>query len=130
MPKKILQFIGIIALFIIITWLVSGIFKDSLQYYVTISELYGDKSRYQKKVIKVAGKASHIQKTETPFGLVYSFDVSEGGKTLQVSYDGLVPDTFREGSDVVVTGLWEGNDIFKAREILAKCASKYEAKIN
>ncbi len=48
---------------------------------------------------------------------------------MNTSYKGFVPDTFKEGSDVVVTGSFDDKGSFVATEILAKCASKYEAKL-
>ena len=39
-----------------------------------------------------------------------------------------VPDTFRDGSEAIVTGLMGGDGIFLAKKIQAKCASKYEAE--
>jgi len=39
----------------------------------------------------------------------------------------MVPNTFRAGADVVVNGKYI-NNIFEAKEVITKCASKYEAK--
>lgn len=56
-----------------------------------------------------------------------------GDKTLPVSYDsrkggGRVPDTFKEGSQVVVTGQVGDEGVFRATQLLAKCPSKYEVE--
>jgi cytochrome c-type biogenesis protein CcmE len=54
-----------------------------------------------------------------------------GPKTVQVIYRGLAPDTFKDTSDVVVRGkLDQKKMVFYADHLLAKCASKYEAKLN
>ena len=49
------------------------------------------------------------------------------GKTVTVRYRGVVPDTFKDDAQVIVTGALENDGIFHAKELLAKCPSKYEA---
>ena len=39
----------------------------------------------------------------------------------------MVPDTFKHGAEVVVTGRVRDDGTFDASELLAKCPSKYEA---
>ncbi len=122
----------IIGFFIVISALLALLFtsfRSSLQYYVSVSELRADVHRYEDKILKVAGKASNIQQTEENGRLAYRFGVDEGGAHLDVLYVGLVPDTFHNGADVVVTGSLNAQGQFVATEILAKCASKYEAKL-
>ncbi len=123
--KKTKYLIGFLIIAGVLTYLLSTSFQSSLQYYVTVSELHQDMARYKDKVLKVAGTAEAISKE----GATYQFLVHEGGEILRVSYKGFVPDTFHEGSEVVVTGSLNSDSSFEATEILAKCASKYEAKI-
>lgn len=104
-------------------------FRSSMQYYVSAAELKADISRYQDKILKVAGKAAEIEKYDKGGRTAYRFMVVDGEARLPVSYVGLVPDTFHNGADVVVTGALDGKGGFEATEILAKCASKYEAKV-
>lgn len=48
---------------------------------------------------------------------------------IAVTYVGVAPDTLREGSEVVVTGSYDpAKDLFVAKDLLAKCPSKYEGK--
>ena len=54
-----------------------------------------------------------------------SFTVTDGAKSLRVSYRGLLPDLFREGQGVVATGHLNDNGRFTATEILAKHDEKY-----
>jgi cytochrome c-type biogenesis protein CcmE len=57
------------------------------------------------------------------------FQVSDGVKTYPVVYQGLVPDTFTDASDieVVVEGRLGGDGVIRATDVLAKCGSRYEA---
>ena len=48
---------------------------------------------------------------------------------MDVSYEGVLPDTMQEGQELVVHGVYDGvAKTFRAKEILTKCPSKYEAK--
>ena len=58
--------------------------------------------------------------------LDYRFDIQRNGQTLRAYYTGVVPDTFKDDSEVVLTGRLTP-DGFKATEMTAKCPSKYEA---
>lgn len=55
----------------------------------------------------------------------YTFEIVYEGKTLPVHYADMVPDTFAEGGEVVLTGTLD-NGRFEATEMSAKCPSKYE----
>lgn len=113
----------------LLIYLISTNLQDSLQYYLTVSELSAAESDYQDRIIRLAGRAEGVVEERTDRGLGYTFNVVEGGVFRQVRYQGFVPDTFKEGSEVVVTGYLDQNGDFQATEILAKCASKYEAQL-
>ena len=52
---------------------------------------------------------------------------SQSTVSLPVTYQGTVPDAFKEGIEVVVEGKYN-NGTFWASNILTKCPSKYESK--
>lgn len=55
----------------------------------------------------------------------YTFEVERDGRRLPVHFTNMVPDTFAEGGEVVLTGeLLDGR--FESEEMAAKCPSKYE----
>jgi cytochrome c-type biogenesis protein CcmE len=131
MNNKLRYLLGFILICVLgfVVLVLSTTFRSSLQYYVTVSELHANEGKYADNIMKVAGHASHIEKIENSGRANYHFIVDEGGQTLPVSFTGLVPDTFKEGSEVVVTGRLDQNGDFVATDILAKCASKYQAKM-
>lgn len=60
-----------------------------------------------------------------------TFTVFEGGAEIAVHYTGsaVVPDTFKDGSPVVLEGYYQTDTgIFTAEVIFAKCPSKYEGQ--
>lgn len=54
-----------------------------------------------------------------------TFAVTDSKTTMTVSYDGLLPDLFREGQGVVTEGVFEGQGRFKADSVLAKHDETY-----
>lgn len=57
----------------------------------------------------------------------YHFVIEFKGRRLKVIYDDMLPDTFAEGGEVVLTGELEpSTTVFRASEMTAKCPSKYE----
>lgn len=53
------------------------------------------------------------------------FSVTDSKSTVKVSYDGLLPDLFREGQGVVTEGVFEGGSSFRADSVLAKHDETY-----
>ena len=54
-----------------------------------------------------------------------SFAVTDGKSDIPVTYQGIVPDLFREGQGVVVEGKMGGNGVFQADTVLAKHDERY-----
>src|SRR3979411_811891 len=60
--------------------------------------------------------------------LAVTFSVADGSATLPVSYNGILPDLFREGQGVVAEGALDGAGTFKADTVLAKHDETYMPK--
>jgi cytochrome c-type biogenesis protein CcmE len=60
--------------------------------------------------------------------LAVSFQVGDGSATLPVSYQGILPDLFREGQGVVAEGALDSSGVFKADTVLAKHDETYMPK--
>jgi cytochrome c-type biogenesis protein CcmE len=56
------------------------------------------------------------------------FDVTDGKSTVRVTYQGLLPDLFREGQGVVTEGALDGGGTFRADSVLAKHDETYMPK--
>lgn len=122
---KIRYWVALVFLLAGLGFLIFNQLPRSMAYYVTVAEFLEKKEKYADKKIKLAGIAKDIQFKDGQ----YSFFIHEKDQKLAVTYKGFVPDTFKEGSEVVVTGR-STNSGFIAEEILAKCASKYEEKVS
>ena len=60
--------------------------------------------------------------------LLVRFEVTDGNKSVPVSYTGILPDLFREGQGVVTEGSLDGAGHFKADSVLAKHDENYMPK--
>ena len=70
-------------------------------------------------------KPGTLQKGEQ---LAVRFAVTDGNSDIAVSYQGILPDLFREGQGVIVEGALESGGGFKADSVLAKHDEKYMPK--
>ena len=60
-------------------------------------------------------------------GQVVSFRVTDGAESVAVTFDGILPDLFREGQGAIMTGYLK-NGVFEASEVLAKHDENYMPK--
>jgi cytochrome c-type biogenesis protein CcmE len=60
--------------------------------------------------------------------LAVRFEVTDGNHAIAVTYQGLLPDLFREGQGVVAEGTLDGAGVFKADNVLAKHDETYMPK--
>jgi cytochrome c-type biogenesis protein CcmE len=58
-----------------------------------------------------------------PFEAKEQLDTLPG---LRVNYQGILPDMFAEGRDVIVEGKYEDGQSLIAKTIMTRCPSKYE----
>jgi len=99
--------------------------QESKSYYVTIKELHGmDNSVYSKR-LRVAGNVQpgSIKRN----GTKVEFVLVENEQSLSVSYSGTEPppDTFKDNSQALADGSFGRDGVFHAKQLQAKCASKY-----
>jgi len=100
---------------------------ESLQYYKYVDEVMAEPAAWHAKNLQVHGivvRDSISQKPDSP--LEWRFDIQRNGKVLRAYYHGVVPDTFKADSEVVLTGTMDERG-FHATEMTAKCPSKYDA---
>jgi cytochrome c-type biogenesis protein CcmE len=60
--------------------------------------------------------------------LAIRFQVTDGSNAVAVTYQGVLPDLFREGQGVVAEGSLDGSGVFKADNVLAKHDETYMPK--
>jgi cytochrome c-type biogenesis protein CcmE len=60
--------------------------------------------------------------------LAVRFEVTDGNRAIEVRYQGILPDLFREGQGVVTEGALDASGIFRADSVLAKHDETYMPK--
>jgi cytochrome c-type biogenesis protein CcmE len=126
MNGKTALLISILVVVAALGFLVYTGLNDNMVYYYHVDEFLPKASSLQGEVIKVNGKVTEgsIRKDHLNYDFIIHGAVHN---TVSVNYNGVVPDTFKDGSDVVVEGTYDLNSRkFHATTLLAKCPTKYE----
>lgn len=100
----------------------------SQTYYVTLAELLSQPAAQADRQLRVNGKLVGSSVDFDPDKVVLRFELRDGGRTLPVTYNGVRPSSFEDGSDVLVEGRYR-DGVFFAENVMTKCPSKYEAKV-
>jgi cytochrome c-type biogenesis protein CcmE len=102
--------------------------QDSKSYYVTIKELQTMGDGAYTKRLRVAGNV--VPGSIKRSGTRVEFLLKEQDLTLPVSYTGTEapPDTFKDDSQALADGSFGRDGVFHAKQLQAKCASKYAPK--
>ena len=98
---------------------------ESMQYYKYVDEVVGSQGDWTGKKLQVHGYVVPGSIGKKRDRLEYRFDIQRNGKTMRAFYTGIVPDTFKDDSEVVLTGVLT-KDGFMANDLTAKCPSKYD----
>jgi cytochrome c-type biogenesis protein CcmE len=110
-------------------YLMASSIKETGVYYLTPAELATKikaDPTFTNAGVKVGARVVPGSIRRDPGGKEYSFQVTDGSRTMPVVYRGIAPDTFTDSVDVVVAGRMGTDGTFHATELLAKCASRYE----
>lgn len=104
--------------------------RDNISYFMAPGEVRQAQAAHDARIaggrtFRLGGlvKKGSVKKTEGD--LVIRFTVTDGASDIDVEYKGILPDLFREGQGVVATGSLASDDLFAAKELLAKHDEKY-----
>lgn len=103
----------------------SGI-RDTMTYYLTVSEALARPIDDESRPLRIGGEVVPESVTWKPETLSLRFTLRDAHASLQVAYQGVVPDSFKPGREVVIEGRRMGAGKIVASNIMPKCASKYE----
>ena len=96
--------------------------------YKHVDEVMNSPEQWYGKGMQLHGFVVDKSIQQRPNTLDYRFRVKTGDYSVLASYTGVVPDTFKDGAEVVLTGRLtpEGFKV-DPNGVTAKCPSKYEA---
>ena len=127
MLKGKLKFIIAIAIIALtVGYLVYGGVKDTMVYYLTVEELRAQVPTVYDSRVRVSGTVVPGTIIKDSDGAL-EFKITDGSQTIEVAYEGIVPDIFADDVEAVVEGVYAKNDVFEADTLLAKCPTKYES---
>jgi len=124
-PRKFVIGISIIVLGIGY-FMVSGVSKGS-SYYVTVQELSESGDNLIGDRLRMGGVVLEGSITTDVKKLDVNFKIHQDEHVIDVFYNGITPDMFRDGSDVILEGSFTEDGVFVADLLMAKCPSKYES---
>lgn len=93
-------------------------------FFVEISEV--EKGNYpENRNFRVGGLVVEDSVRRTPGELKVAFDLTDLDSQLTVTYEGILPDLFREGQGIIAHGRLDPAGVFVADEVLAKHDENY-----
>ena len=103
--------------------------QDGTEYYKHVDEVMAQPTDWYGKPLQLHGfvvRDSILVRKNT---MDYRFKVEQNGKIVDATYQGIVPDTFKDDAEVVLKGTLSA-DGFKVHPngVMAKCPSKYDPK--
>ena len=103
--------------------------SEGTEFYKHVDEVMADPGAWQGKRLQLHGFVVETSIMRRPDTLDYRFQVQSNGKVLPVRYTGVVPDTFKDGAEVVLKGRLGPDGFSVDRDgVMAKCPSKYNAQ--
>ena len=94
--------------------------------YKTPTEVNKAAAKFTGKSIRMTGEVATGTVLRVPEGL--KFDVTDRTQSVPVLYTGIVPDTFKEGLQVVVDGTYADGRL-TSKSMVTKCPTKFKEQL-
>ena len=111
--------------------------QETKVYFFTMNEFLLKREALANKDVRIAGRVQDGSMQWDPAALNLNFVLTPIDETtaplapgVPVHYQGIVPDMFAEGRDVVVEGIYTPEQNLVASTIMTSCPSKYEPEIS
>ncbi|CAB3918621.1 cytochrome c maturation protein CcmE [Achromobacter piechaudii] len=115
---------GGLTLLALATALVLNALQSNLVFFFSPSQVVAHKAPRHGS-FRVGGLVEQGSVQREADGVTLRFLVTDTAHTVPVSYQGLLPDLFREGKGVVVAGKLDADGVFRATQVLAKHDENY-----
>lgn len=99
-------------------------FQENMMFYVEISDVVQGKVP-DERMFRVGGLVVPNSVIRKSGELAVKFTVTDTKNSLDVYYDGILPDLFREGQGIIAHGRLDEDGRFQADTVLAKHDEKY-----
>jgi cytochrome c-type biogenesis protein CcmE len=121
--NRLIGIISLIAILGIATTLILYALKQNINLFYTPTQLIQSQIRPEQSY-RIGGYVKKHSVQYDASGQSVNFVITDNTNDLTVNYHGVLPNLFREGQGVVVTGKLD-NHTFMANEVLAKHDEKY-----
>ncbi len=108
----------------LIVGLVLYALSQNINLFFPPSDIAQGKAPYEKR-IRAGGMVREGSVVRSPDSLLVTFVLTDYAHDVTVSYEGILPDLFREGQGIVAQGKLQPNGVFVADEVLAKHDENY-----
>ena len=134
--------VGAFLIVVAVGYLIYTGIQETKVYYFTIDEFMLKRETFTNTDVRIAGRVQDGSMQWDPAALNLDFvlipiDETTADETtaplapgVPVHYQGIVPDMFAEGRDVVVEGVYTPEQNLVASTIMTSCPSKYEPEIS
>jgi cytochrome c-type biogenesis protein CcmE len=103
--------------------------REGVEYYKHVDEVMAQPEAWQGKRLQLHGFVVAKSIMRRRDSLEYRFQIQNKGMVVPATYTGVVPDTFKDDSEVVLKGTLRPDGFHvEPNGVMAKCPSKYEAK--
>lgn len=95
---------------------------------VTLEKVVQNPEKYKEKMLMLQGNLIETSVQWDAEKTLLTFDIKDQDKTIAVEYIGVKPDTFTDGTIVIVDGIYDvSKKVLYAERLRTRCPSKYEA---
>lgn len=120
-PQRRKRLIWIVVLLLVLgaaVALATYALRQNINLFYTPTQLAAKEAAVGQR-IQVGGLVLQGSVLRSPESLQVRFTLTDLGDTVDVTYQGILPDLFREGQGIVANGIWNGQEV-DAYEVLAK----------
>jgi cytochrome c-type biogenesis protein CcmE len=123
--------IGLTAIVLVLAFagLLWSTLREGTEYYKHVDEVMAAPADWQGRKLQLHGFVVKDSIYINRQALEYRFKVHNKGAEVPAMYTGIVPDTFKDDSEVVLRGTLKADGFHvDPNGVMAKCPSKYEPK--
>lgn len=129
MNRKKVQFVGgAVIIFGAIAYLSVTGMQQGMSYFHEVNEVEARAKDLYGKGLRVSGKVLPGSIRKSADSRIYDFKVTDGKASLPIRFEGIVPDLFKDGAQVIVEGKFRQDGVLVASNVMTACPSKYEAE--
>ena len=122
--QRLVLVLAALAALIAAALLAAWALRNQASYFYLPAEM-ASKPPAADRAVRLGGMVDAGSLKTAPDGITISFMVSDGKAQVPVTFTGITPDLFKEGSGVVAEGHRRADGVFVADNLLAKHDEKY-----